>query len=61
MKVKVLTKINVLIAVTLGVLGFSGCEARVKYGVPVDGVNIDTTMHPMYGVTVPVIDDQDEE
>ncbi len=47
MKTKVLTKINVILSVLLGMLGLNSCESHsvLMYGVPVD-----TTIVAMYGV-----------
>jgi hypothetical protein len=64
MKAKVLTKVNMLIGLLLGLLGFSSCERGqvvVEYGSPF----VDTTVHVMYGVEMygvyPVDMDQPDE
>jgi len=54
MKANVLTKINMIIAFLLGLLGFSSCENNgeeitAKYGIP-PGMDV---IVPMYGVQPP--------
>ena len=59
MKAKVLTRVNVLISLILGMLGFSSCEQGIvcEYGVPAEKYGCpDTTVHVMYGAPSPELD-----
>ena len=56
-----LLKVNAILLALIGLLGCRSCNYIVKYGVPIDwperdSTFVDTTVRCMYGVTPIVID-----